>query len=1189
MSRATFALDSDSAQSSKSRSTSLRVNRPGDAYEAEADRVADTVSNGGKVTNLAGGFSLSKLNASSSGEVAQRDPSGAPPPAPGPAPKPNNYDEGLKKIGEAFLKTEAGKQILEAIKKDELVKGAEGFLDTLPGKIIAGAAATGAVSALAATHTPLPAQIPEIPLDFLKPGLSVKITYEGPVDKPTKAAISFSYTPKSASDDKKKPKQSATEKQREANIKGQNDLYNYQEGLKSPYQRRLEAAEDQQALNRWVGRPNAPTSLTGGLDPSKYTGVAPGLADQPTGPQLTTPPLQSPFQPKHPSLLDKKLELKPIPGLTADPAADAKKKEEIPVQRKAQPNTEVSDMYADPAVVESVIHSPGRPLDPETRRVMESRIGFDFSRVRIHTDSKAASSAQSLGARAYTVGNSVVFNAGRYAPNTAAGNRLLAHELTHVVQQTAPAHRPHAVIRPAPKPGPRLIQRFLGIELPNVKDWLIGKVKDIKGYNLFCVVIGQDLFTGQQVERNATNLTQGVLELFPDGPALFEKLKQAANAVQTAYQWLLGQLTELELTPEYFSKLVDRLVAAVDLGSPFQSWDRVKAIVAEPLGKCIELAKRVGKAVFDFILKALLETFPLGKKVYELFKKTGAVLSQIAADPMKFAKNLLTAVSDGFSNFGKNILTHLGEGVKTWIFEELNIKGVTIPTEFSFASILKLILQVLGLTYDQLRPKLVTKLTEPVVYFFETAAKVLDRIQKEGFSAVWDMIKTEANSVFEGLLGSLKSWIAKEIVEKAILIVAKLASPVGAVIEAIQSIYEVITFIIDKAAKLVDLIETVVNALSDIVNGVLGPAAQKVEDSLAKTIPIMLRFLAGLLHLSGIGKSIREIIDKIRAPIEKVIDKVLDMIVDKAKPLWEKGKEAFMGKLGALKEWWKKPKKFKLGEEDHEVAVEGEGDHPQVFVQSTKTPIEHFLSDVKATPKQTKSILKLAGQLGWRQGEAQKPADDEKGSKIYDKLRDELDNLKAREAPKSLIKYPKSPHSLGGGVEADAFLSSNREPGTEPNGTDPDIWNDLGPDLRRQKSYVRGHLLSMRLGGEGIWKNMMPITNTVNQRMNAQVESKLKKATVPGNNHFYHYNIQAKYGDDVLPPLDDKAKAADKKARATAAEQRLISLTWTVKPAEFDKDKGGWKESAGDLLDADGKPMDARVAAGDFTPPTVSK
>jgi len=97
-----------------------------------------------------------------------------------------------------------------------------------------------------------------------------------------------------------------------------------------------------------------------------------------------------------------------------------------------------------PPIVEEVLNSPGEPLDASTRGIMEPRFGHDFSRVRVHTDARAGESAQVINALAYTVGRDVVFEAGRYAPHTSEGRKLLAHELAHVVQQSGLQTRPQA-------------------------------------------------------------------------------------------------------------------------------------------------------------------------------------------------------------------------------------------------------------------------------------------------------------------------------------------------------------------------------------------------------------------------------------------------------------------------------------------------------------------------------------------------------------------------------------------------------------------------------------------------------------------------------------------------------------------------------------------------------------------------
>jgi len=90
----------------------------------------------------------------------------------------------------------------------------------------------------------------------------------------------------------------------------------------------------------------------------------------------------------------------------------------------------------EPSLVKDVVGSGGgSPLDRDTRGFMESRLGADFSDVRVHTDATASESARSVQAHAYTVGDDVVFQSGKYAPESDSGKRMLAHELTHVVQQ----------------------------------------------------------------------------------------------------------------------------------------------------------------------------------------------------------------------------------------------------------------------------------------------------------------------------------------------------------------------------------------------------------------------------------------------------------------------------------------------------------------------------------------------------------------------------------------------------------------------------------------------------------------------------------------------------------------------------------------------------------------------------------
>jgi hypothetical protein len=122
--------------------------------------------------------------------------------------------------------------------------------------------------------------------------------------------------------------------------------------------------------------------------------------------------------------------LKGTPHTDKPKSAGKKDKHEETPGKKAEDKGEPL-----PPVVQRVLETPGQPLDAVTLRDMEGRFGHSFRDVRIHTDSLAAESARAVYAQAYTVGEHIVFDSGRYQPGTPEGRHLLAHELTHTLQQ----------------------------------------------------------------------------------------------------------------------------------------------------------------------------------------------------------------------------------------------------------------------------------------------------------------------------------------------------------------------------------------------------------------------------------------------------------------------------------------------------------------------------------------------------------------------------------------------------------------------------------------------------------------------------------------------------------------------------------------------------------------------------------
>jgi len=149
---------------------------------------------------------------------------------------------------------------------------------------------------------------------------------------------------------------------------------------------------------------------------------------------------------------------------------------------------------AAPSIVHDVLGSSGQPLEQSTREFMESRFGHDFGGVRVHITAKASESARALNALAYTVGRDIVFSNNQYQPGTTSGRKLLAHELTHVIQQSL------NVVRQKPVPagdnadvvpvagltstGPH-IQRTLNCDIDHV-------TKECSGADASCMTVQED-------------------------------------------------------------------------------------------------------------------------------------------------------------------------------------------------------------------------------------------------------------------------------------------------------------------------------------------------------------------------------------------------------------------------------------------------------------------------------------------------------------------------------------------------------------------------------------------------------------------------------------------------------------------------------------------------------------------------
>ena len=288
------------------------------------------------------------------------------------------------------------------------------------------------------------------------------------------------------------------------------------------------------------------------------------------------------------------------------------------------------------------------------------------------------------------------------------------------------------------------------------------------------------------------------------------------------------------------------------------------------------------------IIKILLE---FKDKLMALLKKAADVIGQIVDDPIGFLGNLISAIKLGVQQFVSNIWTHLKKGFMKWLFGNLAQAGIEIPGDLTLPSILKLVLGVLGITYERMRAKAVKLIGERAVKVLEKVFEYVKALITGGPAALWEKVKEDLGNLKEMVIDAIQSWLIETIVKQAAIKLVSLFNPAGAIVQAILAIYNVITFLIDKASQIMALIEAVINSVALIVAGNIGSAATWIENALGDTIPLVIGFLAQFIGLGGISKKIKDIITKVQNVVDKAIDKAIAKVVGFVKKLFGGGKD----------------------------------------------------------------------------------------------------------------------------------------------------------------------------------------------------------------------------------------------------------------------------------------------------------
>ena len=317
---------------------------------------------------------------------------------------------------------------------------------------------------------------------------------------------------------------------------------------------------------------------------------------------------------------------------------------------------------------------------------------------------------------------------------------------------------------------------------------------------------------------------------------------------------------------------------------------KIEEMKASMSGLVSILGNLLLEALLKFFKWALEKIGSGGDQIMGIINKGKAVIKKIVGDPVQFFKNLGNAVSQGFKQFIKNIKKHLIKGLITWLTGAMGDVGITLPEKFDLKGILSIVLQIFGLTYSSIRAKLVKHVGEKVVSMAEKGFEIIKRVREEGPMALWNMLMEKIGEIKQKIMDGIRNWIVTQIVKKASIKLLSMLNPAGAIFQAIMAIYDVVMFFINNWDQIVSFVKSIFDSVGEIAFGRLGKAAAWIENALGKTIPIILNFLGRFLGLSGIGKAIKSIIEKVRKPVDKILDKVIGFIVKQIKKLFGKGK-----------------------------------------------------------------------------------------------------------------------------------------------------------------------------------------------------------------------------------------------------------------------------------------------------------
>jgi DNA/RNA non-specific endonuclease len=608
------------------------------------------------------------------------------------------------------------------------------------------------------------------------------------------------------------------------------------------------------------------------------------------------------------------------------------------------------------------------------------------------------------------------------------------------------------------------------------------------------------------------------------GPALKGIGRKTAGEVNEQLEAMDGYIRKKE--EDLQQKLADKQQAAIKAID--EKIEKMKEAMAGALAKLGKLLLWAAKKFFTWALSKFGYSL---SEIEGIINKGATVLKAIFTKPIVFVKNLMSAAVDGFRNFGKNFLTHLKDALFEWLTGSL--EGIKLPKTWNLQGIVSVALQIIGISYANIRKHMVDVMGEPVVAGLEKTFSLVRTLITEGPMAAWEQLKDLASDMKESFVTAVKDFIKQKIVEQAIQWVVGLLIPGAGIIKAVIGIYDTVVFLIQKAKQIARMIANFLGSIGDIAAGNIGAAAQAMEDGLARGLSLVVSFLAALLRLNGITAKIRDAIQKVRDKVNSALKKVANWIADKAKKLVSR---VLGGDTNATPQ--------QRLDQAMEEAFKAVSKYSGKVVGAT------VLRPLLATIRLRHRLTRLDVVL-------------ERG---YWTLEGEVNPKKKLPTPvpgsglagfKSMVRYYNANGNRGATrMVADPIGRDFKSNGSKPSDSGaPPIWEKV--NIRRngstQRLYVLGHLLNQRLGGTGDSpNNLTPISFSMNARHYSQVENHIvDNLGTDSKPRWYRYEVKVNY------PSSRRSITPAETSKGVASEEGLLAKSFTC----------NWQELAEDASD----------------------